>query len=278
MHVTQETDQNYGLFKSQLRKNIQTLMAFQQNAFIQQQQLHEHLPDEHPSPFPVVSLGTVNNDFSHRRVLANYDRGDDDIYLQEDVSMDSTLDAKLDYERRATTFGISLTEYHADNGRFVDAAWHDSCHALQQSFQFCGVGSHHQNGIAERRIRDLLDAARASLLHAIQHWPDGVTKNLWPFALKHACNIRNKVRSKDGRTPEEIFVGIPSSSYVDLTQFHPFGCPVYVLDARLQNGNKIPRWEPRTRVGVYRGHSPYHAQSVALILNLSTGMFRHSII
>lgn len=62
-HVTQETDQNYGLFKSQLRKNIQTLMAFQQNAFIQQQQLHEHLPDEHPSP----SLPSLNR--SHYGIL-----------------------------------------------------------------------------------------------------------------------------------------------------------------------------------------------------------------
>jgi hypothetical protein len=194
------------------------------------------------------------------------------IFLQEDLSMDSTLDAKLDYERRATTFGISITGYHADNGRFADAAWRDSCYALKQSFQFCGVGSHHQNGIAERRIRDLSDAVRASLLHAIQHWPDGVTKNLWPFALKHACNIRNKVCSKDGRTPEEIFVGMPSSSHVDLTQFHPFGCPAYVLDARLQNGNKIPRWDPWSRVGVYVGHPPYHAQNVALILNLSTDL------
>ena len=193
------------------------------------------------------------------------------VFLQEDLSMDSMLNAKLDYERRANAFGISIKGYHADNGRFADAAWRDSCFALQQSFQFCGIGSHHQNGIAERRIRDLSDATRASLLHAIQHWPDGVSKNLWPFALKYACNIHNKVRSNDGHTPEEIFSGMPSSSYVDLTQFHPFGCPVYVLDARLQTGNKIPRWEPRSRVGVYLGHSPYHAQSVTLILNLSTG-------
>jgi hypothetical protein len=193
------------------------------------------------------------------------------IVLQEDLLMDSTLDAKLDYERRTNAFGISIKGYHAENGRFADAAWRDSCFAIQQSFQFCGVGSHHQNGIAERKIRDLSDAARASLLHAIQHWPDGVSKNLWPSALKHACNIRNKVHSKEGRTPEELFAGMPSSSYVDLTQFHPFGCPVYVLDARLQTGNKIPRWEPRSRVGVYLVHLPNHAQSVALILNLSTG-------
>jgi hypothetical protein len=34
---------------------------------------------------------------------------------------------------------------------------------------------------------------------------------------------------------------------------------------------KIPRWEPRSRVAVYLGHSPHHAQSVALVLNLATG-------
>lgn len=34
---------------------------------------------------------------------------------------------------------------------------------------------------------------------------------------------------------------------------------------------KVPRWEPRSRLGVYLGHSPYHAGSIALILNLTTG-------
>jgi hypothetical protein len=43
------------------------------------------------------------------------------------------------------------------------------------------------------------------------------------------------------------------------------------LDDRLQGDGKIPRWEPRSRVAVYLGHSPHHAQSVALVLNLSTG-------
>jgi hypothetical protein len=185
--------------------------------------------------------------------------------------MDSTLDAKLDYERKLSTFGVNIAGYHADNGRFADAAWKDSCQALNQKIQFCGVGSHHQNGIVERRIRDLSDAARASLLHAIHHWPEGVSKNLWPFALKHACNIRNRVRSVLGKTPEEILSGVSSSFTSDISQYHPFGCPAFVLDARLQGSLKIPRWEPRSRVGVYLGHSPHHANNVALILNLSTG-------
>jgi hypothetical protein len=63
----------------------------------------------------------------------------------------------------------------------------------------------------------------------------------------------------------------PSSFTSDLSQYHPFGCPAYVLDARLQGGSKIPRWEPRSHVGVYLGHLPLHANNVALILNLSTG-------
>jgi hypothetical protein len=55
------------------------------------------------------------------------------VSLQEDLTMDSTLNSKLEYEWRALTFGVSVTGYHADNGCFADAAWKDSCHALHQS-------------------------------------------------------------------------------------------------------------------------------------------------
>ena len=56
--------------------------------------------------------------------------------------------------------------------------------------------------------------------------------------------------------------------------FIPFGCPVYILDARLQDagGPGAPKWEPRARLGIYVGHSPLHAGSVALVLNPKTGL------
>jgi len=50
--------------------------------------------------------------------------------------MDATLDAKLDFERKLSTFGVTVSGYHADNGRFADAAWKDSCQALNQKIQF----------------------------------------------------------------------------------------------------------------------------------------------
>ena len=33
----------------------------------------------------------------------------------------------------------------------------------------------------------------------------------------------------------------------------------------------VPKWEPRAILGVYLGHSPSHAGSVAIILNPRTG-------
>ena len=51
---------------------------------------------------------------------------------------------------------------------------------------------------------------------------------------------------------------------------HTFGCPVYALDNRLQQGQSIPRWDPRVRLGIYLGQSPRHARSVSLVLSTST--------
>ena len=56
--------------------------------------------------------------------------------------------------------------------------------------------------------------------------------------------------------------------------FATFFCPVYVLDSRAQSagGPGLPKWEPRCRIGVYLGHSPFHAGSVALVFNPTTGL------
>ena len=52
-----------------------------------------------------------------------------------------------------------------------------------------------------------------------------------------------------------------------------FGCPVYVLERTLQTAGGIHhKWRERSKVGVYLGRSPQHAQSVALVLSLRTGL------
>ena len=54
--------------------------------------------------------------------------------------------------------------------------------------------------------------------------------------------------------------------------FHTFGCPFFVLDARLKSGlSTCPKWEPRSRLGIYVERSPAHTKIVALVLNPRTG-------
>ena len=54
--------------------------------------------------------------------------------------------------------------------------------------------------------------------------------------------------------------------------FSVFECPINVLNAGLQSDSIGPlKWDPRARLGLYADHSPAHAGSVALILNVNTG-------
>ena len=88
--------------------------------------------------------------------------------------------------------------------------------------------------------------------------------------MTYAVHLHNHMpRSQDGLCPVEIW-SRSKSTYSQLQNAHPWGCPTYVLDPRLQDGFKIPRWEPRSRKGIFVGVSPLHASTVALILNPST--------
>ena len=54
---------------------------------------------------------------------------------------------------------------------------------------FLGVNAHHQNGIVEKRIRDLQDTSRTMLVYVKKCWPKAVSSHLWPYALQTANNI-----------------------------------------------------------------------------------------
>ena len=168
--------------------------------------------------------------------------------------------------------GIDSKAYHAGNGCFAYKGFWDDCLSSNQTITFCGVGSHHQNGIAERKIKDITLGARTLLLHAKRMLPEYISTILWPFAVK-CCEDRmnHPVHLADGRTPFETLDSLDSAP-IKVLDFHTFGCLCYVLDHRLQLGlGQIPKWEPRSRMGIYVGRSPSHASNVDLILNPCTG-------
>ena len=194
------------------------------------------------------------------------------VHLQESTKGEETLLAKRAFETYAASFGVTVVNYHADNGRFAERLFLDHAAVNHQSVTLCGVNAHFQNGIAEKRIRDLTERARTSLLHAMNRWPSAVSIHLWPYALRFANDTYNAAPSiKSGRTPLESFSN--TRVHPQVLNFHPPFCPVYVLHSGLQGGGgKRPnKWVRRSRTAVYLGSSPRHARSVALVLSLLSG-------
>jgi len=194
------------------------------------------------------------------------------VYLQKTASVEETLMGKKAFERFALSKGVRVEHYHADNGVFKAKGFVDAVHRHGQGITFAAVGAHHQNGRAERRIRELQESARAMLLHAHRRWPNAITVNLWPYALKMANDTYNDMPSlldKEARSPMQLF----SKSDTDINPKHykPFGSPVFVLDSKPQGGQPFHKWSKRSRVGIYLGHSPVHARNVALVMDRDTG-------
>ncbi|KAL7474485.1 hypothetical protein ACHAW6_000458, partial [Cyclotella cf. meneghiniana] len=148
------------------------------------------------------------------------------------------VQAKQAFEHFADDHGVNFKQYHCDNGRFADKGFIAACEAKNQRISYCGINAHFQNGIAEKAIHDITEAARKALLHAKVRWPLAIDLSLWPYAMRNAVHIHN----------------------------------IFALQNALASGGKLPKWSPRARLGINLGPSPNHARNVNLILNLTTGL------
>ena len=61
------------------------------------------------------------------------------------------------------------------------------------------------------------------------------------------------------------------SSHSALHNDKLWGCPEYVLEPRLQDGNKLPKWMPSYRRDKYLVAYPLYSSTVGLVRNLQTG-------
>ena len=189
--------------------------------------------------------------------------------LQTSLDGQQTLEAKQAFETHSDSCGVDIKSYRADNGRYAEKSFVDAIKDAHQTIDFCGVGAHHQNGIIERHLQRRTSRSRTILLHAKRHSPAMISTILWPFAFKYAELLYNHLHLDNvGLSPMEKFCASPEK--MNLDNLHTWGSPCYVLDERLQGQHIIPKWDPRSQLKIYLGHSPCHAGSVALILNPRT--------
>ena len=192
------------------------------------------------------------------------------IHHQQSFTGHETIQSMLAFERESAEIGVFIHGYNTDNGVYTAKTLIDKLHSNNQLLRLSGVGAHHQNGVAENAIKNISRKARIYMFHAALRWPQKFDKSLWPLAMSHAVHLHNHTpRQHDGLAPVEIWTR-SKSTHSQLTNAHPWGVPAYVLNPRLQDGFKIPRFDPRSMQGIYVGPSPLHASTVGLILNPRT--------
>jgi len=135
----------------------------------------EHIPPSSPLPWHTGQRTIVT--FSSCMVLN----------IHADVVMDSPYGRQA-LKRFCQEHGITIQHYHADKGIFTSNTWRQLCLQQEQGLAFAGVAVHHQNGIAERQIRELQEMACMMLIHAHHRWPNAITSNLWLYALRMATD------------------------------------------------------------------------------------------
>ena len=128
------------------------------------------------------------------------------------------------------------------------------------------------NGVAENSIKIVVSKARTMMIHASLHWPDEYDESLWPMVVSYAAHLYNHTPNREsGIAPMEIFTGT-MSNHQALHNAHVWGSPAYVLEPKLtESGHKIPKWQPRSRLGLFMGISPLHSESVPVVRNVRAG-------
>ena len=196
------------------------------------------------------------------------------IWINHQVSLrvGDTLRGKHDLETYAQEYGIKIKTFRADNQPFAAQEFAEDLRLQGQTINYSGVGAHHENGVAERAIKTITTWSRSMMMHLLIHWPDEYRSDLWPFAMNQAVFIWNHLpKNRHGLSPHELFTRVKSPSHDLIRSCRVWGSPVYVLDATLQDGNRLPKWKKRSRLGMYLGCSSNHSSTVGLILSLDTG-------
>ncbi len=198
------------------------------------------------------------------------------IWVENQVSLGAseTIMGKERFEQWLYDIAcVKVKHFHSDNGIFSSGEYRLECSKKKQSQSFSGLGAQHQNSKAERSIQTIMYMARTFLVHSSLHWTDIGADDIsrWPFAVKHAVWLYNRVPNfESGLTPMELLTK-QKADHHDILHSHVWGCPLYVLKPKLQNGQKLPKWNCWSRLGQFLGYSDEHSSLVANIRHLKTG-------
>ncbi|GJU97275.1 putative reverse transcriptase domain, ribonuclease H-like domain, aspartic peptidase domain protein [Tanacetum coccineum] len=121
-----------------------------------------------------------------------------------------------------------------DNGtEFKNRVMNQFCEMKGIKREFSVARTPQQNGVAERKNRTLIEAARTMLADS------KLPTTFWAKAVNTACYVQNRVLviKPHNKTPYELFLGRKHA----LSFMRPFGCPVTILNI-IDHLGSGPNW------------------------------------
>ncbi|GJS96670.1 putative ribonuclease H-like domain-containing protein [Tanacetum coccineum] len=132
----------------------------------------------------------------------------------------------------------------SDNGtEFKNREMNEFCGLKGIKREFSVARTPQQNGVAERKNRTLIEAARTMLADSL------LPTVFWAEAVNTACYVLNRVlvTKPHNKTPYELIIGRPPS----ISFMRPFGCPVTILNTL----DSLGKFDRKAEKGFLVGYS-----------------------
>ncbi|GKA84124.1 ribonuclease H-like domain-containing protein [Tanacetum coccineum] len=158
-------------------------------------------------------------------------------------NQDFAVDTQLSPFKKAV-MKTSLRIARCDNGtEFKNKEMNQFCERKGIKREFSVARTPQQNGVAERKNRTLIEAARTMLADS------KLPTTFWAEAVNTACYVQNRVlvTKPHNKTPYELFLGRKPA----LGFMRPFGCPVTILNTI----DHLGKFDGKADEGFFIGYS-----------------------
>jgi hypothetical protein len=167
-----------------------------------------------------------------------------------------------------TQRGIRLKSLRADNEFNTDVIV-SYCQNLGIGLEFSVPKRQSQNGLAERRVRTVMEAFLAVLLHSRFPHP------WWPYAISFVIHVLVRVRRGQISSLSTSFALWTGEASVDYSDFHVFGCLCY---SHVDKPDRASRLDVKSKQGIFFGYSPCHKGYLVYLLDTREVVVRRDVV
>ncbi|GKC37653.1 retrovirus-related pol polyprotein from transposon TNT 1-94 [Tanacetum coccineum] len=139
---------------------------------------------------------------------------------------------------------VKVKQIRTDNGtEFRNHELESFCNEKEISQNSSSPYTLEQNGVAERKNKNLIEAARTMLNGSI------LSKHFWTEVVRITCYTQNRsiIVKRHDKTPHEIF----RERIHDISYFHVFGCPVFIHNHK----DHLGKFDVKADDGYFLGYS-----------------------